>query len=578
MKNIYSLICLLFSITLFSQENIRSTNPEAHQILIKNYNASNYPEGLVSNDHNKLVTSIADEISPDSLKSYIISLESFKTRHSASDTLSETEGIGAARKWAFDKFNSFNDFNNNRLVTSYLAWDERICSSLSHKNIFSVLPGKNSNNGKVIIIEAHIDSRCRNVCDFRCLAPGIEDNASGTALVLELARVMSKYEYDNTIVFLLTIGEEQGLFGANAFAQYVQDNNIDLKAVLNNDVIGGIICGETSSKPSCPGLNDIDSTQVRLFSRGNFNSPHKQLARYIKLQYQEELLVQSSVPMQISIMTSEDRQGRGGDHIPFRERNYPAMRFTSANEHGDASNGTGYDDRQHTTDDIAGLDTNMDGVIDSFFVDFNYLSRNAIINACAAVGIAQGPDSIGLDGEWLSDSEISYSIKSEIDYPKYKLALRTLTNDWDTIIESSSKTGSISISDTIPIHYLSVAAVDDNNVESLFSEEIKLQDITSISESPGYVDNYNLQLLANRPNPFDEATTISVAGKLKTSNPAFIVIRDLDGKEIQRIEIELSEELNEVTYTHGYGQVGTYLYSLEVDGKSIATRRMVFAN
>ncbi|HAD11381.1 MAG TPA: hypothetical protein DCF33_02975, partial [Saprospirales bacterium] len=183
---------------------------------------------------------------------------------------------------------------------------------------------------------------------------------------LELARIMSKYQFPNTIVFLITTAEEQGLLGADAFADYIEQKNIPLRAVLNNDVIGGVLCGETSSPPSCPGLDHVDSTSVRLFSAGGFNSRHKQLARFIKLQYQENLQPIAEVPMNVRIMSPEDRTGRGGDHIPFRQKGYPAMRFTAANDHGDASNGPGYDDRQHTSEDILGADTDGDGAVDSF--------------------------------------------------------------------------------------------------------------------------------------------------------------------------------------------------------------------
>ncbi len=95
--------------------------------------------------------------------------------------------------------------------------------------------------------------------------------------------------------------------------------------------------------------------------------------------------------MQVSVMAAEDRTGRGGDHIPFRQRGFSAIRFTSANEHGNASNGPGYTDRQHTSGDVLGADTNGDGEVDSFYVDFHYLGRNALINANAAVMAAYAP-------------------------------------------------------------------------------------------------------------------------------------------------------------------------------------------
>src|SRR6202000_775537 len=127
-------------------------------------------------------------------------------------------------------------------------------------------------------------------------------------------------------------------------------------AVLNNDVIGGIICGHTSSAPGCPGFENIDSTHVRLFSYGGFNSFHKGLSRFIKLEYKEMIQPYAAVPMTINIMTPEDRTGRGGDHMPFRALGYPAMRFTAENEYGDADvTSPTYIEHQHTSSDSIGV-------------------------------------------------------------------------------------------------------------------------------------------------------------------------------------------------------------------------------
>jgi hypothetical protein len=374
---------LLFGLNLSAQSNILSSNPLAEQILLGNYNPVDYsPDMAAPLLPTTLAAQLQAQISADSLKEYILKLSTFGTRNTGSDTLSPSIGIGAARRWTHQKFAEFSVENDGRLIPSYLQFDLAICGVNQHRNIFAVLPGSNPASG-MVLVEGHIDSRCDVLCDTSCLAEGVEDNATGTALVLELARVMSRYQFPNTVVFLVTIAEEQGLLGAEAFADYVQQKNIPLNAVLNNDVIGGILCGKTSSAPSCPGLDAVDSTSVRLFSSGSFNSKHKQLARFNKLQYQENLLPFAAVPMNIRIMSPEDRTGRGGDHIPFREHNYPAMRFTSANEHGDASNGPDYVDRQHTSEDVLGVDTDGDQVIDSFFVDFNYLARNTLINANA---------------------------------------------------------------------------------------------------------------------------------------------------------------------------------------------------
>ena len=209
--------------------------------------------------------------------------------------------------------------NENRLVPGYLQFDRDICGVSQHRNVVGVLPGADPSDPSFIIIEGHMDSRCDTPCDIDCQAEGVEDNASGTALVIELARVMSKYTFDHTLVFMATIGEEQGLYGADAFATHAVQTDLQVKAVLNNDIVGGIICGKTSSAPSCPGEGLIDSTQVRLFSSGA-STIHKGLARFIKLEYAEELASIVDVPMMLTIMSAEDRTGRGGDHIPFRQK------------------------------------------------------------------------------------------------------------------------------------------------------------------------------------------------------------------------------------------------------------------
>jgi len=578
-KLLLIIIAILQFAPVFAQTNILSTTPLAEQILLGNYNPTDYAPAtatpLLPTD---LAAQLQAKISPDSLKAYIIRLSEFGTRNSGSDTLSATTGIGAARRWTHQKFAEFGAANAGRLIPSYLQFDLAICGVNQHRNIFAVLPGSDPTSG-VVLVEGHIDSRCDVLCDTACLAEGVEDNATGTALVLELARVMSRYQFANTVVFVATIAEEQGLLGAEAFADYIQQKNIPLHAVLNNDVIGGILCGETSSPPSCPGVNDVDSTSVRLFSSGSFNSRNKQLARFIKLQYQENLLPTAQVPMNVRIMSPEDRTGRGGDHIPFREHGYAAMRFTSANEHGDASNGPDYEDRQHTSEDVLGADTDGDGLIDSFFVDFNYLARNTLINgnalAIVARGVALPPNFTAMR----SGSQLTVTFDSPIDTHTIRVAVRSLTNDWDTIFTlSPGFSDALSCNPSGPV-YVSVAGVDAWGAESLFSVE-KIATLSG-TEDPGSSEvEPNIRLFQNRPNPFDEATWISfwVNELPPTSQSAFIQISDFQGKIIQNIPVSLQQGMNEVLYTHGYGVRGTFAYALMIGGKRVDARQMIFAN
>ncbi|WP_276132170.1 M28 family peptidase [Polluticoccus soli] len=557
-----------------AQYNLTSTNIVAEQVMMGNYNPASYAASVVLNDPDTISKGILAQVSPDSMKSYLMELRKFKNRNTSSDTVSSTKGIGAARRWIYSKFQQFSAQSENRLLPSYLQFDTLVCTQTRHRNVFAVLPGSDLSDKSIIIIEGHMDSRCSDNCDTACLAEGMEDNGSGTALVMELARVMSKFTYKHTIVFTTVTGEEQGLLGARAFAKYAQQQGITIKAVMNNDVVGGIICGQTSSPPSCPGLNAIDSTQVRLFSFGGFNSPHKGLSRFIKLEYKEMIRPLAIVPMTISIMTDEDRIGRGGDHIPFRQRGFTAMRFTSANEHGDASNGPGYTDRQHTSSDILGVDTDFDTVIDSFFVDFNYLARNAVINGNAAGMIAIGPKSPDFNVSSTGLNDLTLNIIDPVPYNHYRIGLRTATNDWDSVY---TVTGGLTHTLTVApgTYSISVMSVDADGIESLPSRELTAS-TTGINDPRS--GKQGIELLQNVPNPAgDEATMISVlVHQPITYKEAQISITDITGREVFRKSIELKTGMNELMYQHGYGMSGIYTYSLLIDGRSIQSKKMIF--
>jgi hypothetical protein len=574
-KSLLAAIAFSLNVLAFAQNPtaIISTNPEAEKVMLGLYNPADYGS-VTPVMHNVAAQGMQNNISPERLKESIIKLASFKNRNSGSDTVSPTTGIGAARRWIYSKFEEYSAENGNRLIPSYIQFNENICSVTQHRNIIAVLPGTDTTDKSIILVEGHMDSRCKGLCDIACVAEGVEDNASGTALVLELARVMSKYRYKNTIVFMATVAEEQSLNGATAFAVYALQKKIAIKAVQNNDVIGGIACGKTSSPPSCPGLDDIDSTQVRIFSAGLSDSPHKNLARFAKLQYKEELLPYVTVPMMITVMSAEDRTGRGGDHQPFRQRGFTAIRFTSANEHGNAnSTSPDYTDRQHDSRDVLGVDTDGDTEIDSFFVDFNYLARNAAINGVSMAMAAIGPKTPTFKLSKSSNGGLKVEVLTQTQYPAYRIGLRTTGNDWDTLLTITS------LADSFPVqagknYFVTLASVDENGVESLFGREYSMQ-VTGINSPDAPAKG--IELLQNKPNPFDEATMISfIVNGVSDYKSAHVTITDITGKEIKRLPVELKEGINEVLYEHGYGVSGIYLYNLFIDNKNIASRRMVF--
>ncbi|MCF8449447.1 MAG: M28 family peptidase [Taibaiella sp.] len=569
---------VLAPLGVWSQTAITSTDTLAAKIMMGNYDPAAYMAGTVIDHPDAISSGIRNVVSADSLHAYLDKLRSFKTRNTGSDTLSATRGIGAARRWIHGKFEEISALNDNRLKPSYLQFEQAICGISLHRNVFAVLPGTDTADKAITIIEAHMDSRCAGLCDTACVAEGMEDNGSGTALVIELARVMSKYSYKRTVVFMTTTSEEQGLNGAQAFATYAALHNIKIRGVLNSDVIGGIICGHTSSPPSCPGFKQIDSTQVRLFSFGGFNSFHKGLSRFIKLEYKEMQLPFVSVPMMVSIMTPEDRTGRGGDHIPFRTGGYPAMRFTSANESGDADvSSSTYMDRQHTSSDSIGVDNDLDGTLDEYYVDFNYLARNTVINGNAAAMMCMGPRTPDFTLT-ATPGNLLVNLTAETGYPQYRVGVRTTTNDWDSVYTFSG--GSTTF--TVPVtgtgnHIVSIASVDDKGVESLFSKELQVAVVSGFDLLPSVPKQ--VELLQNKPNPADEATMISVlVNDHLAYKEAYVTIKDLNGREVQRMNITLNNGVNEIMYDHGYNVSGTYTYTLVIDGKVIESKRMIFAN
>ena len=570
---LFRILACLISLPAYPQaSNITCSNALAEKVMRGNYTPAEFPAPFLSVRADSLPAFLLGKISSDSMKAYTIRLAAFHNRNAGSDTTSSAKGIGAARRWIFNKFQHWSASSGNRLIPAYLSFNQAICSINLHRNVLAVLPGTDTSDRSLILIEGHMDSRCEGLCDTACLAQGVEDNASGTVLTMELVRVMAGMNLKRTIVFMITTAEEQGLYGAEAFADYAQAKGIQIRAVQNNDVIGGIICGNTASPPGCSGLNTIDSLQVRLFSSGGFNSKHKQYARFVKLEYKENIQAIAPVKMLVSVMSPEDRTGRGGDHIPFRQHGYTAIRFTSANEHGNANVSlSSYNDRQHSFRDTLGVDKDGNAVIDSFFVDFNYLARNAVINANAAAMAASGPVAPAISASLADTGKIAVSLTGQ---GPFRVGIRTVNNDWDSVYSI------IQNADTILLpfanrYYVSAATVDSLGIESLFSSEITLN--TTANEN--MLKNQLPELLPNRPNPFDEATLISVfAGNRKFWKKAALRISDMKGNVLQEISLELKEGLNEVLYEHGYNMQGILNCTLLLDGKPFQSRQMIFAN
>ncbi len=571
---------ILFGLSVILSAQTSVSNPEAEAIIFGNYNPDDYLPGVIVNHSDSILHGIVHDVSSDTMINWLAHIDTYYNRNSGSDTISDTSGIGAVRRWIYSKLQEISSINENRLIVSYLSFDQNICGSGHHKNIFGILPGLDTSNKEIVFLEGHYDTRCEGVCDTACYSPGMDDNGSGTVLVMELARVMSRYAFNHTVIFCLTTAEDQGLYGAKAFANYLSGNDIELRACLNNDVVGGIACGNTSSPPSCPYMDHIDSMNVRVFSYSYLNdssrvSSSKQLARYLKMHQEELINPIMEIPLNINIMLWEDRLGRSGDHKPFRQKGWPAIRYCSQNEHGDGS-GTP-PDRQHTSTDVLGLDLSVppDGILDTFFVNPGYLGRNTISNGVNAGYLAMAP--VSPEPEFtpiFAGIEIQMTGADTV-YKHYRVAVRSKgsgTLYFDTIYTFTGTTDfQITGLEYDKEYYFSVMNVKDG------FESLPCDEFTQITVGTGHVpDHYRFNMLQNYPNPFTDQTSITIwADQNVTNKKAEIVIKDLTGREISNFPVSLNSGKNIINFANKNDIDGIFTYSLMINNQIVQTRKMV---
>jgi len=348
---------------------------------------------IIANAQNRVqrdpqIEKMVSEVSKDSLQSYIKTLVSFGTRNTLSTQSNPTRGIGAARNWVLSRFNEFAQQSGGRLTafidTVTLAADgRRVNRTILLGNVTATLKGTDPADKRVFIISSHLDNMRTNVMDSVNDAPGANDDASGVAAVMECARIMSKRSFPATVIFVAVSGEEQGLLGSTYMAEKAKKENWNIEAVLNNDIMGGNNANET---------NKASNDQVRVFSESlsildtgraattlrnlglENDGKARQLARYVK-----ETGERYVKKLKIVMVYRNDRFLRGGDHLPYVQRGYAAVRITEMNEnynhqHQDVrmENGTHFGDLPE-------------------FMDFEYLRKNTCMNLCNLANLAKSP-------------------------------------------------------------------------------------------------------------------------------------------------------------------------------------------
>jgi len=489
---------------------------------------------------NPIVEAMINSVSTDSILINLQTLVSFNTRHTNSDTTSANFGIGAARNFILNKFQQFSSQTSGAVQPSFFVFPATVCGTFNsaHKNVLATIPGSRTPE-RIFIASGHMDGRTNDNCDNNSFAPSANDDGSGTVVSIEMARVISQFadEIESTLILMTVTGEDQGLFGSTAYADWAFENNLRIDGMITNDVVGNITgCVDSA----CPGGNFItDSTSVRHFSGGPSTSSSRQLTRYMKLKAEQYI---TEVPWTVTLIPAIDRPGRGGDHQPFFDNGYTAARFTEPHEFGD---GTGNNGRQHNEFDLVE------------FVNIPYVARIVKNNIAGLAILAMAPETPSAPIEIQNvgngtDLVLTWTTtNNEPDFAGYRLAIRhpdSLFYEQINLVGNSTTYTLTGLTAEQPV-YLCYSALDTSGNESIFSNEILA--LPSITPSP--------------PEGFD-ATSMSTGVQL-TWIPNNEL--DLDGYKITRespdqSSVEFNVDTSQTTFfDNTLNQQTLYKYTIQ---------------
>jgi Peptidase family M28 len=407
------------------------------------------------------------EVSPDSLQSYIKAMVAAGTRNTLSNQTNTNRGIGAARNWVLLKFQQLSKLSGGRLTcfidTTTLQPDgRRIDRKVILGNVVATLKGTDAADNRIFIISGHLDNMRSGPTDSIGDAPGANDDASGVAAVIECARIMSKHSFAATIVFVAVSGEEQGLLGSGFMSEKAKKESWNIEAVLNNDIIGSNNSNET---------NLIDNTKIRVFSEGlpafeteknavnirnlglENDGKSRQLARYVK-----EIGERYVDNLQVVMIYRNDRFLRGGDHTPYVQRGFAAVRITEMNE-----NYTRQHQNVRTENNIRYGDLEE-------HIDYEYLRKNTAMNLANLASLSKAPpmpDSVKIDVKKLSNSTSLFWNKPRFGAVKgyYVLIRETTSAFWQKKIFTPNT--NLTLPYSKDNYFFAVQAVNEAGNESL---------------------------------------------------------------------------------------------------------------
>ena len=416
-----------------------------------------------------VIKKMVDEVSAKNIEAIIRKLVSFKSRHTLGDTTSKTEGVGAARNWIKAEMEKYAELSGGRMKVQLDTFTqpkgERIDKPFLLKNVMAILKGTDPNDTRVYIVSGHFDSRRTDVMNPNGFEPGANDDASGTAVSMELARVMAKKSFPATIIFTCVVGEEQGLYGSANVAKRAKAEGWNVDAMLNNDIVGNTHGMETDLKDNrsvrvfsegVPSVANDDKKMVaNLIAIGGENdSPSRELARYVK-----EIGERYVDQLDVKLIYRRDRYLRGGDHTSFLKQGFTAVRVTEMNE--DFT-------RQHQ-------DVRTEKGVDygdlPDFVDFNYTQKVARMNLSVLANLAIAPappENVGIvTGELTNKTTLKWDAPKTGKKPAgyYVLMRETISPYWEKKFYVTETNSTLAYSKD---NYLfAVQSVDADGHESL---------------------------------------------------------------------------------------------------------------
>ncbi|WP_336207400.1 M28 family metallopeptidase [Nonomuraea sp. LPB2021202275-12-8] len=372
------------------------------------------------------IARMVDDVSARNIERIIGKLASFGTRHTLSSQDDPQRGIGAARDWLYDEFSAIAARSGGRMTVAKQSFVQPVSPRIPEPtvitNVVATLRGTQpASAGRTYVVSGHYDSRCSDVMNVTCDAPGANDDASGVAVSLEAARVMATRTFDATVVFMAVAGEEQGLYGATHYAEQAKQGNVNIQGMLTNDIVGSAD-GENGRAPDAvrvfsegvPTSETPAQAATRQSVGGENDGVSRQLARFVR-----DAAEAYARPMDAMLIYRRDRYLRGGDHIPFLQRGYPAIRFTEVHE-----------DYRHQHQDVRVEDGVQYGDLTEF-VEHAYTARVTRVNVASLAALARAPEAPRGTGirttRLTNDTDLRWDAGAEPDIAGYEVVWRDTT-------------------------------------------------------------------------------------------------------------------------------------------------------